>query len=254
MSIPLRPLATILAATALGGGLIGCSTTPREDATASTSSSVSASDSTTATSTSSSASTTETAGTGTETSESNLSSTAATTTELTPAEKRVAEVAKRFETLAPQALFEKLETCNPNSIENSVECSGPEVGQFQFFDSESKAASSTQLLTELRSSRVVEDRANHIVGWTTLGNNAVVTVVDTDKGQVLQQMISTDRVEPEDRIRELGLKGFYGPAPKMSADSTNSKKEASDAGQAETAEPRATSAARATTSAKTATS
>lgn len=130
-----------------------------------------------------------------------------TTTEATTTKKDdgVAQVAATFSTLAPKSLFEQFESCNPNGLENSMECSGSEIGQFQFFDTESKAASTAQLLTELRSSRVVLDTGTHIVGWTTLGNNAVVTVVDTHKAQVMQQMISSDKVDPEERIEKLGL-------------------------------------------------
>lgn len=200
-----RPLAVVAIAATVGLALAGCSTNreavePTESAT-----------STAVVEPSSSASDSATSATPTSTKSESA--------------QRVAEVAKKFSTLAPESLFEKLETCNPNGIENSVECSGPTVGQFQFFASEAKAASTTQLLTELRSSRVVEDKANRIVGWTTLGNNAVVTVVDTDKGQVLQQIISSDRVDPEVRIRELGLKGFHAADSEGSTESTGADSE-----------------------------
>lgn len=117
----------------------------------------------------------------------------------------VAEVAERFGSLAPESLFEQFDACTPTGLEGSYECSGPEVGQVQFFDSQSKAASTTQLLTELRSSRVVEDTGRHVVGWSTLGTTAVITVVDNELGLVMQQLVSSDIVEPEERIKELGL-------------------------------------------------
>ena len=107
--------------------------------------------------------------------------------------------------MAPESLFEQFESCNPGGIDNSHECSGPEVGQFQFFESMSKAASTTQLLTELRSSRVVEDTGSRVVGWSTLGTTAVITVVNNDRGLVMQQMVSSDRVDPEEQIYTLGL-------------------------------------------------
>lgn len=116
----------------------------------------------------------------------------------------VAEVQKIFGSVAPASLFRQFEACN-DSITNAWECSGPEVGQFQFFQSMSKAASTTQLITELRSSRVVEDTGRKVVGWSTLGTTAVITVVDNDEGLVMQQMVSSDRVDPEERIYELGL-------------------------------------------------
>lgn len=135
-------------------------------------------------------------------------SSATTTTAETSEEKTdpaVAEVAEEFASLAPASLFEQFETCDPSGLEGSWQCSGAEVGQFQFFSGSAKAASTTQLLTELRSSRVVEDTGDHVVGWSTLGTTAVVTVVDNERGLVLQQMISSDRKDPEELIYELGL-------------------------------------------------
>ena len=111
---------------------------------------------------------------------------------------------KIFGSVAPPSLFRQFQACN-DSIANAWECSGPEVGQFQFFQSMSKAASTTQLITELRSSRVVEDTGRKVVGWSTLGTTAVITVVDNEEGLVMQQMVSSDRVDPEERIYELGL-------------------------------------------------
>ncbi|MDO5512257.1 hypothetical protein [Corynebacterium sp.] len=117
----------------------------------------------------------------------------------------VAEVQKIFRSVAPDSLFSEFESCNDSGINNAWECSGPEVGQFQFFQSMSKAASTTQLITELRSSRVVEDTGRKVVGWSTLGTTAVITVVDNEEGLVMQQMVSSDRVDPQERIYELGL-------------------------------------------------
>lgn len=112
---------------------------------------------------------------------------------------------KVFSSLAPVELFEQFETCDPSGVEDSFACNGPEVGQFQFFDNASKATSTTQLLTELRSSRVVEDSGSKVVGWTTIGTMSIITVVDNDQGLVLQQMVSSDKIDPEERIYELGL-------------------------------------------------
>lgn len=117
----------------------------------------------------------------------------------------VAEVREIFGSIAPAPLFGEFDSCNSSGIDNAWECSGREVGQFQFFDSMSKAASTTQLITELRSSRVMEDTGRRVVGWSTLGTTAVITVVDNDQGLVMQQMVSSDRVDPEERIYELGL-------------------------------------------------
>lgn len=119
--------------------------------------------------------------------------------------KEVEAAYKAFSSLAPVELFEQFETCDPSGVEDSFACNGPEVGQFQFFDNASKATSTTQLLTELRSSRVVEDSGSKVVGWTTIGTMSIITVVDNDQGLVLQQMVSSDKIDPEERIYELGL-------------------------------------------------
>ncbi|WP_254359908.1 hypothetical protein [Corynebacterium glutamicum] len=119
--------------------------------------------------------------------------------------KDVEAAYKVFSSLAPVELFEQFETCDPSGVEDSFACNGPEVGQFQFFDNASKATSTTQLLTELRSSRVVEDSGSKVVGWTTIGTMSIITVVDNDQGLVLQQMVSSDKIDPEERIYELGL-------------------------------------------------
>ncbi|AKV58943.1 hypothetical protein AK829_06950 [Corynebacterium riegelii] len=115
------------------------------------------------------------------------------------------EVAEHFATLAPASFFAQLDECTEGGFDGAYNCSGREIGQFQFFDSESKAASTTQLLTQLRSSRVVEDENDRIVGWSVLANSAIITVVDNNTGQVMQQLISTDDVDPRTRIYELGL-------------------------------------------------
>lgn len=115
------------------------------------------------------------------------------------------EVAEHFATLAPASFFAQLDECTEGGFDGAYNCSGREIGQFQFFDSESKAASTTQLLTQLRSSRVVEDENDRIVGWSVLANSAIITVVDNNTGQVMQQLISTDDVDPRTLIYELGL-------------------------------------------------
>lgn len=117
----------------------------------------------------------------------------------------VSQVATTFASLAPKELFEKFDSCTPNGIEGSHECSGAQVGQFQFYDSSAKATSSTQQLTQLRSSHVMRDTGDIVVGWSTLGTSAVITVVDNKEGLVLQQLVSSDKVDPEKRIVELGL-------------------------------------------------
>lgn len=110
-----------------------------------------------------------------------------------------------FGGLVPEEIFEEFDRCDPNGVTDSFNCSGSKVGQFQFFKSKAKASQTTQVLTELRSSRVVEDSGNRVVGWSMLGNTAILTVVDNDEGLIMQQMISTDQDDPEERLKELGL-------------------------------------------------
>lgn len=146
--------------------------------------------------------------TSTEASTSESSAETTATTATTKPDKDAAAVdvvAERFSTLAPKELFEEFDTCISVDMEGSYDCSGATVGQFQFFDSDAKAASTTQLLTELRSSRVVEDTGDRVVGWSTLGTSAIITVVDNTTGQVMQQLISTDQQDPREKIYELGL-------------------------------------------------
>lgn len=121
------------------------------------------------------------------------------------AEAALEKVRERFASLAPEEFFDQFEGCGAGGISGSYDCQGDEIGQFQFFDSESKAASSTQLLTELRSSRVVEDSGDRVVGWSTLGTSAIITVVDNREGLVMQQLISSDQEDPRQRIYDLGL-------------------------------------------------
>ncbi len=120
-------------------------------------------------------------------------------------EKSVAKAYDIFAPVAPKELFALFDRCDSTGGDDSYNCSGPEVGQFQFFRSYSKAKQTTQVLTELRSSQVIEDDGDRVVGWSTLGTTAVITVVDNKEGMVMQQMISSDQEDPEEKIKELGL-------------------------------------------------
>lgn len=170
-------------------------TTTEENTTAETTSEAT-SESTTATTSASSASSTSSA-TG--------SSSSTSSAKKNADEETLAEVRETFATLAPEEFFDLFEGCAAGGIAGSYDCQGDEIGQFQFFDSDAKAASSTQLLTELRSSRVVEDSGDRVVGWSTLGTSAIITVVDNRAGQVMQQLISSDQEDPRQRIYDLGL-------------------------------------------------
>ena len=127
----------------------------------------------------------------------------------------VDKVREKFASLAPASFFDGLETCDPNGIPGSSSCSGPEVGQFQFFDSMTKATSTAQLLRELRSSRVVAESGDLVVGWSAVGSTAIITVVDERLGLVMQQMISSDKVDPEETIRQLGLDPTAEPTAQL---------------------------------------
>ena len=120
-------------------------------------------------------------------------------------EKSVSKAYDIFAPVAPQELFAQFDRCDSTGGDDSYNCSGPKVGQFQFFRSHSKAKQTTQVLTELRSSQVIEDSGDRVVGWSTLGTTAVITVVDNKEGMVMQQMISSDQEDPEEKIKELGL-------------------------------------------------
>ena len=120
-------------------------------------------------------------------------------------EKSVAKAYDIFAPVAPKELFALFDRCDSTGGDDSYNCSGPEVGQFQFFRSHSKAKQTTQVLTELRSSQVIEDDGDRVVGWSTLGTTAVITVVGNKEGMVMQQMISSDQEDPEEKIKELGL-------------------------------------------------
>lgn len=120
-------------------------------------------------------------------------------------EKSVAKAYDIFAPVAPKELFAHFDRCDSTGGDDSYNCSGPKVGQFQFFRSHSKAKQTTQVLTELRSSQVIEDDGDRVVGWSTLGTTAVITVVDNKEGMVMQQMISSDQEDPEEKIKELGL-------------------------------------------------
>ena len=208
-----RSLTLIAAAAAAALTLSACSTdsddaaddtaapeiTSTESPTTDTqTSAVTATDTTTVSSTTSSTRTTERSSSATE-------STSPSSSAKSRDENVLGDVRDRFSTLAPPEFFDQFDSCVAGGLSGSFDCSGDGIGQFQFFDSESKAASTTQLLTELRSSRVVEDNGDRVVGWSTLGTSAIITVVDNREGQVMQQLISTDQEDPRQRIYDLGL-------------------------------------------------
>lgn len=174
-------------------------TTVAEETTVETTSEVTSAETTT-TESSSTTSTTSTTSTS-----SGTGSSSSTSSAMSADEETLAEVRETFAGLAPEEFFDQFDGCAAAGISGSFDCQGDEIGQFQFFDSDAKAASSTQLLTELRSSRVVEDSGDRVVGWSTLGTSAIITVVDNRAGQVMQQLISSDQEDPRQRIYDLGL-------------------------------------------------
>ena len=117
----------------------------------------------------------------------------------------VANAYEIFGELVPRSLFEQFDSCESVGMQSYYNCSGALVGQFQFTESTSKAVSTLQTLTELRTSQVVDDSGDRVVGWSSLGSTAIITVVNTESGLVMQHMISGDAEEPEKKIKELGL-------------------------------------------------
>lgn len=117
----------------------------------------------------------------------------------------VANAYEIFGELVPRSLFEQFDSCESVGMQSYYNCSGASVGQFQFTESTSKAVSTLQTLTELRTSQVVDDSGDRVVGWSSLGSTAIITVVNTESGLVMQHMISGDAEEPEKKIKALGL-------------------------------------------------
>ena len=179
--------------------------TPAEEATVAEETTVETTTTAETTSEATSESTTATTSSTSSTSSGTGSSSSTSSAAMSADEETLAEVRETFAGLAPEELFDQFEGCAATGIDGSYDCQGDEIGQFQFFDSDAKAASSTQLLTELRSSRVVEDSGDRVVGWSTLGTSAIITVVDNRAGQVMQQLISSDQEDPRQRIYDLGL-------------------------------------------------
>lgn len=118
---------------------------------------------------------------------------------------KLEEVKETFASLAPESLFDDLDACTETSLRSSYDCSGKEIGQFQFFESEAMAKDTANVLEGLKSSTIVEETDNKLVGWSMIGRTAVITVVDVEEGKVLQQMMSSEMEDPRDRIYELGL-------------------------------------------------
>ena len=176
---------------------------PVETTTAGTETTAAAADTAEETSTASSSSTVESSAESSAAESSEVSASKEPGTE--KLEKSVAKAYDIFAPVAPKELFALFDRCDSTGGDDSYNCSGPEVGQFQFFRSHSKAKQTTQVLTELRSSQVIEDDGDRVVGWSTLGTTAVITVVDNKEGMVMQQMISSDQEDPEEKIKELGL-------------------------------------------------
>lgn len=180
---------------------------PVETTTAGTETTAAAADTAEETSTASSSSTVESSAESSAAESSEVSEGASASKEpgSEKLEKSVAKAYDIFAPVAPKELFAHFDRCDSTGGDDSYNCSGPKVGQFQFFRSHSKAKQTTQVLTELRSSQVIEDDGDRVVGWSTLGTTAVITVVDNKEGMVMQQMISSDQEDPEEKIKELGL-------------------------------------------------
>lgn len=140
---------------------------------------------------------------------------------------KLEEVKETFASLAPESLFDDLDSCTETSLRRSYDCSGKEIGQFQFFESEAMAKDTANVLEGLKSSTIVEETDNKLVGWSMIGRTAVITVVDVEEGKVLQQMMSSEMEDPRDRIYELGL-AEKGADESETAPSSSAAKEISE--------------------------
>ena len=234
LTIPATAAALALTLSACGNDAEDPEPTPTTSATSSSASTTTMAQTTTsATSATDAATSSATASASSSTSKSTATSTTSTAKEAKEENSTLDEVAEHFATLAPASFFAQLDECTEGGFDGAYNCSGREIGQFQFFDSESKAASTTQLLTQLRSSRVVEDENDRIVGWSVLANSAIITVVDNNTGQVMQQLISTDDVDPRTLIYELGLAEQTGEVSTPGTTSATKSAEAETEAEAE---------------------
>ena len=218
-SLSMRRLACVPAALSLSVALVACSS--KEEPTPKPTPS-----STQATSTESQTSTEETT---TEASESSSTATSTSSKRRRDDAQVVEDVREKFASLAPESLFDDLESCVETSLKGSYDCSGSTVGQLQFFASTSMAEDTADVLTGLSSSRVVQETDEKLVGWSMLGKTAVITVVDKKEGKVLQQMVASDVDDPEQRIFMLGLADSYSePTDESSAATTTAVKKTSN--------------------------
>lgn len=136
---------------------------------------------------------------------------------------KLEEVRETFASLAPESLFDALDTCTETSLRRSYDCSGKDIGQFQFFESEPMAKDTANVLEGLKSSTIVEETEDKLVGWSMIGRTAVITVVDVAEGTVLQQMMSSEVEDPRERIYELGLAERKGGADSSGASASTSE-------------------------------
>lgn len=120
-------------------------------------------------------------------------------------EESVAEVYEIFSSLAPRSLFAQFDSCDSVGMRDSYNCTDAELGSIQFYKSSSQAAQATQVLTGLRNGHVVKDEGDILVGWSTLGTDTILSVVDNDKGLVMKQLAPSDVEEPEELLAELGV-------------------------------------------------
>ncbi len=144
-------------------------------------------------------------------------------------EDKLEEVRGAFASLAPESLFDALDTCTETSLRHSYDCSGADIGQFQFFESEAMAKDTANVLEGLKSSTIVQETEDKLVGWSMIGRTAVITVVDVADGKVMQQMMSSEVEDPRERIFELGLaeKKRENTTPTTSEETPTTSKEAS---------------------------
>ena len=91
------------------------------------------------------------------------------------------------------------------------------------------AKDTANVLEGLKSSTIVQETEDKLVGWSMIGRTAVITVVDVADGKVMQQMMSSEVEDPRERIFELGLaeKKRENTTPTTSEEAPTTSKEAS---------------------------
>lgn len=116
-----------------------------------------------------------------------------------------ARLADLFAPLTSGAFFDTMDTCEELAKEKTWQCQSNSLGQFQLTNSRTEARTQYSTLTQLNGAEIIVDDGARLVGWSTLGSNAIITAVDTDDELVIKQLVDSGETDPERRIVEAGL-------------------------------------------------